>query len=75
MADERRTLTIRFEPAGEQIAGTIGAEGEEFGFWGWIELASLIDRLRTSGPEGGPDAAVSPRPGRPGEPRGAPAGS
>lgn len=74
MADEARTLTLRFE-VGTELAGTIAGGGEEIGFTGWIELASLIDRLRPRTLEGGCDAALTTPPHRHSEPPVAPAGS
>jgi hypothetical protein len=61
MANQPGTLTIRFEAGAEPIAGTIVADGEELAFTGWIQLASLIDRLRpTGGARGGTTAPSSP---------------
>ena len=74
--DEPRMLTIRFEPGAEPVAGAIVADGRETAFAGWIQLASLIDRLRPRAlKEELPDGAVKPTPVRSPEPPEALAGS
>ena len=76
MAGEPSTLTIRFEPGVEPIAGAIVADGEELIFSGWLQLASLIDRLRPKAlPEDRRESPLNPRAPRPPRPPEALAGS
>jgi len=58
---ERTQVTLELEPEAEPIRGRLrDAQGESRPFTGWLELLSLLDRLRgepplgTVGPKLGP---------------------
>lgn len=43
-------VALDLEPDADPIRGTLQQEGEPpRSFWGWLELASLLERVRTSG--------------------------